>query len=96
MSTTTTARIPEQKRLRTHFRDYALPLLLLLASIVTTTVNGARFMQNFLEGLPPVARETDLWPWPWLLRHPALFFSGFAYSLTLLAILLIHEYGHYA
>jgi membrane-associated protease RseP (regulator of RpoE activity) len=72
-----------------------LPVLLLLASIVTTTVNGARFMHNFLEGLPPVARESDLWPWGWLLRHPALFSTGFAYSLTLLGILLIHEFGHY-
>jgi len=71
-------------------------VLLLLASIVTTTVNGARFMHNFLEGLPPVARESDLWPWTWLLRHPALFATGFAYSLTLLGILLIHEFGHYA
>ena len=86
----------ERPRLRHLFRDYALPLLLLLASIVTTTVNGARFMQNFLEGLPPVAREADLWPWPWLLRHPALFSTGFAYSLTLLSILFVHEYGHYA
>jgi membrane-associated protease RseP (regulator of RpoE activity) len=90
------ARLSERLRLRPLFRDYALPLLLLLASIVTTTVNGARFMQNFLEGLPPVARESDLWPWPWLLRHPALFSTGFAYSLTLLGILLIHEYGHYS
>ncbi len=73
-----------------------MPLLLLLASIVTTTVNGARFMQNFLEGLPPVVRESDLWPWPWLLRNPTLFSTGFAYSLTLLGILLIHEYGHYS
>ena len=73
-----------------------MPLLLLLASIVTTTVNGARFMQNFHDGLPPVARESDLWPWPWFLRHPALFSTGFAYSLTLLSILLVHEYGHYA
>jgi membrane-associated protease RseP (regulator of RpoE activity) len=79
--------------LRLLFRNYALPLLLLLASVVTTTVNGARFMQNFLQGLPPVARESDLWPWPWLIRHPAFFATGF--SLTLLCILLIHEYGHY-
>jgi membrane-associated protease RseP (regulator of RpoE activity) len=78
------------------FREYGLPALLLLASIVTTTVNGAQFMHNFLRGLPPVARESDLWPWGWFLRHPALFFTGFAYSLTLLGILLIHEFGHYA
>ena len=72
-----------------------MPVLLLFASIVTTTVNGARFMHNFLEGLPPIARESDLWPWGWFLRHPALFATGFAYSLTLLGILLIHEFGHY-
>jgi len=82
--------------LRPLFRDYGLPVLLLLASIVTTTVNGARFMQNFLEGLPPVASESDLWPWGWILRHPTLFAAGLAYSLTLLGILLIHEFGHYA
>jgi membrane-associated protease RseP (regulator of RpoE activity) len=52
-------------------------------------------MQNFLEGLPPVARDSDLWPWPWLHEHPGLFSSGFAFSLTLLGILLVHEMGHY-
>jgi membrane-associated protease RseP (regulator of RpoE activity) len=82
--------------LRPLFREYGLPVLLLLASIVTTTVNGARFMHNFLRGLPPVARESDLWPWGWFIHHPALFSAGFAYSLTLLGILLIHEFGHYA
>ena len=70
-------------------------MLLLAASAVTTTANGARFMQNFLEGLPPVARDSDLWPWPWLHEHPGLFSSGFAFSLTLLGILLVHEMGHY-
>jgi membrane-associated protease RseP (regulator of RpoE activity) len=82
--------------LRSLFRDYGLPLLLLLASLVTTTVDGARFMQNFLEGYPPVVREADLWPWPWLWQHPAHFTAGFAYSLTLLGILLLHEFGHYS
>jgi membrane-associated protease RseP (regulator of RpoE activity) len=81
--------------LRSFLREYCLPALLLAASAVTTTANGARFMQNFLEGLPPVARDTDLWPWPWLHNHPGLFASGFAFSLTLLGILLVHEMGHY-
>ncbi len=82
--------------MRSLFREYGLPVLLLAASFVTTTVNGARFMQNFLEGLPPVARDSDIWPWGWLWRHPGLFAAGFAYSLTLLGILLIHEFGHYS
>ncbi len=53
-------------------------------------------MQNFMEGLPPVARESDLWPWVWLFHNPSLFASGYAFSLTLLGILLFHEFGHYS
>jgi membrane-associated protease RseP (regulator of RpoE activity) len=80
---------------RSIFREYCLPALLLAASVVTTTANGARFMQNFSEGLPPVVRDVDLWPWPWLAKHPHLFAGGFAFSFTLLGILLVHEFGHY-
>jgi membrane-associated protease RseP (regulator of RpoE activity) len=87
--------LPREDILRSFLREYCLPVLLLAASAVTTTANGARFMQNFLEGLPPVARDSDLWPWPWLHEHPGLFSSGFAFSLTLLGILLVHEMGHY-
>jgi hypothetical protein len=81
--------------LRSAFREYGLPLLLLGASIVTTTANGARFMQNFVEGLPPVVRDSDLWPWGWLSDHPGMFKTGWAFSAALLGILLIHEFGHY-
>lgn len=81
--------------MRTIFRDYGVPLLLLAVSVVTTTANGARFMQNFLEGLPPVVRESDLWPWAWLSAHPEMFKTGWAFSFALLGILLIHEFGHY-
>ena len=81
--------------MRSIFREYCLPVLLLCASVVTTTANGARFMQNFSEGLPPVVRDIDLWPWSWLANHPHLFVTGFAFSFTLLGILLVHEFGHY-
>jgi membrane-associated protease RseP (regulator of RpoE activity) len=81
--------------LRSLFREYGLPILLLAASLVTTTANGARFAHNFVRGLPPVVRDADLWPWIWLHRHPSFFVTGFAYSLTLLGILLTHEFGHY-
>jgi len=80
---------------RSSLRKYGVPLLLLLASLATTTANGARFMQNFLHGLPPVARDSDLWPWGWLACHPELFKTGWAFSASLLGILLIHEFGHY-
>jgi membrane-associated protease RseP (regulator of RpoE activity) len=81
--------------LHSKFREYFFAVLLLSASLVTTTANGARFMHNFVRGMPPVVRETDLWPWVWLHRHPSLFVTGFPYSFTLLAILLVHEFGHY-
>jgi membrane-associated protease RseP (regulator of RpoE activity) len=81
--------------LRSVFREYGLPALLLAASVTTTTANGARFMQNFSDGMPPVVRDVDLWPWVWLANHPNLFVTGFAFSLTLLGILLVHEFGHY-
>ena len=77
------------------FRAYGLPLVLLGASVVTTTANGARFMQNFIEGMPPVVRESDLWPWAWLADHPELYSTGWAFSFALLSVLLIHEFGHY-
>jgi membrane-associated protease RseP (regulator of RpoE activity) len=80
---------------RSIFREYCLPALLLAASVLTTTANGARFMQNFSEGMPPVVRDVDLWPWAWLADHPQLFVTGFAFSLSLLGILLVHEFGHY-
>jgi membrane-associated protease RseP (regulator of RpoE activity) len=80
---------------RKSFRKYGLPAILLIASVVTTTANGARFMQNFLEGMPPVVRDSDLWPWPWLIDHPELWILGWTFSFALLGILLLHEFGHY-
>jgi membrane-associated protease RseP (regulator of RpoE activity) len=82
-------------RKRRSFKRYAIPLLLLCASVITTTANGARFMENFMEGMPPVVRDGDLWPWAWLVDHPEKWVGGFAFSGALLAILLIHEFGHY-
>jgi len=78
-----------------NFQKFGLPLVLLAASVVTTTADGARFMQNFIEGMPPVVRDSDLWPWGWLADHPELYITGWSFSFTLLGILLIHEFGHY-
>ena len=75
--------------------EYGLPLLLLVVSIVTTTAIGARFMHNFLLGLPAVVDEGDLWPWPWLLANPRRLLLGWPFSSALLGILLTHEFGHY-
>jgi membrane-associated protease RseP (regulator of RpoE activity) len=79
----------------TRWRAFGLPLLLLAVSLITMTAIGARFMQNFHDGLPAVANEGDLWPWPWLLAQPHRFLLGWPFSLSLLSILLTHEFGHY-
>ncbi len=77
------------------WRSFGIPGILLLLSIVTTTAIGARFMQNFHNGLPLVAHEGDMWPWPWLIEHPRRFMLGWPFSTALLFILLAHEFGHY-
>lgn len=77
------------------WREYALPALLLIVSLVTTTAIGARYMQNFLDGLPTIASDADLWPWPWLVANPACFLLGIPFSASLMGILLAHEFGHY-
>ncbi|HEY9127754.1 MAG TPA: site-2 protease family protein, partial [Acidobacteriaceae bacterium] len=80
---------------RRRFLDVGVPLLLLALSTLTTTAIGARFMHNFLLGHPTLASDEDLWPWPWLFQHPDRFRLGWPFSITLLAILLTHEFGHY-
>lgn len=92
---TAEAEAPAPTNARKAFVRYGIPLLLLVGSVITTTANGARFMGNFMEGMPPVVREGDLWPWAWLLDHPQKFAGGFWFSSALLGILLIHEFGHY-
>lgn len=82
-------------QLRSILGKYGIPLLLFVATVLTTTASGARFMRNFLAGSPPIASDADLWPWGWLARHPGLFSTGLPFSASLLAILLIHEFGHY-
>lgn len=81
--------------MRRSFRELGLPVALLAVSVVTTTADGARFMQNFLDGMAPVVRDSDLWPWAWLADHPEAWVLGLAFSFSLLGILLTHEFGHY-
>lgn len=86
---------PQPPKSLSRLKRYGLPFLLLCISVVTTTAIGARYMQNFLDGLPTVVSEGDLWPWPWLLQEPSRFQLGWPFSLTLLTILISHEFGHY-
>lgn len=66
-----------------------LHLLLLLLTLLTTTVMGAA-----LTGIPPAATWQGLRHWDTAVLWPALR-DGAPFSLTLLAILGVHEMGHY-
>lgn len=69
--------------------------LLLALTLVTTTVAGSRLAANFAEGRAAFHLEDDLAYFLTLLQNPAQLTAGLPFSLTLLAILLAHELGHY-
>jgi membrane-associated protease RseP (regulator of RpoE activity) len=84
---------------------YALPVhrvrerywlygLLFAATLLTTTVVGAAMQRDFDHNLPfDLDRTYTLYGWFW--RHPTELLQGLPFALTLLAILLAHEFGHY-
>ena len=87
-------------RLRRFWRSpgrppYWLHVLLLLLTLVTTTTIGARLVENFRENLPAFDMERDLTAIAGMWSHPLELLTGLPFSLTLLAILLAHEFGHY-
>ena len=74
---------------------YWLHAALLAATLVTTSLVGSRMQQNFQANLPAVSVD-ELWDtfvngW----RQPAGLLGGLPFSLTLLTILLAHEFGHF-
>jgi len=72
-----------------------LQTMLLVTTFLTTTAVGARYMYNFELGNAPLTSFTDLFPVPWVWQNPDRIASGLPFSITLLAILLMHEFGHY-
>ena len=81
---------------RTLCSALALASLLLCGGVAGSAVLWALDNANAIDDLhAPVVRESDLWPWGWLARHPEFFKSGWTFSASLLGILLIHEFGHY-
>ncbi len=71
-------------------------LVLLVATMFTTTLVGAHMQYNFSHNLPFFDLERDyLDIFTVGLRSPQLFFGGLPFSLTLLTILMAHELGHY-
>lgn len=77
---------------------YWLHALLLLATIFTTLVVGARMEFNFLHNLPPFVAGDEyvpFFPLGWIWSQPSRLLLGIPFSATLLTILLAHEMGHY-
>jgi membrane-associated protease RseP (regulator of RpoE activity) len=85
--------------------DYALPEprtrnrywlhgLLFAATLLSTTAVGASMQIDFDRNLPfDVERAFNMYFRFW--HNPAMLLQGLPFSLTLLSILLAHEFGHY-
>ena len=79
-------------------RPYWLHILLLLVTLFTTLTIGARLQYNFLHNLPAFSDDSVVLPLfhlRWLLQHPANLVLGIPFSMTLMGILLAHEFGHF-
>ena len=61
----------------------------------STTVIGMRYMYNFRMGLPPLVTDADIFPYKWIFQNMNHFSDGLPFSITLLGILLCHEFGHF-
>jgi membrane-associated protease RseP (regulator of RpoE activity) len=73
---------------------YWLYSLLFVLTVVTATTVGASMQMDFDRNLP-FSIENSFPVYRYLWEHPADFLLGLPFSLTLLLILLAHEFGHY-
>jgi hypothetical protein len=72
-----------------------LHLVLLVLTMFTTTLVGAHMQYNFDHNLPFFDLGRDLLDiFTVGFRSPQLFLGGVPFSLTLLTILMAHEFGH--
>jgi membrane-associated protease RseP (regulator of RpoE activity) len=83
----------EEFRSRPRHR-YWLHALLLLATLISTSVVGAGFAHSFAQNRP-VDYGASLTGYLRILHEPSYLLAGLPFSLTLLTILLAHEFGHY-
>ena len=77
---------------------YWLHILLLLATVFTTLVVGAKMEYDFIHNITPFVHGDEfipLFPVGWALQEPSRLLLGIPFSATLLLILLAHEMGHY-
>ncbi|HXW91526.1 MAG TPA: site-2 protease family protein [Terriglobales bacterium] len=74
---------------------YWLHGLLLVATIFTTLVVGARMEFNFEHNEPAFSLDDDFFPMRWAFAQPSHLLLGVPYACTLMLILVAHELGHY-
>lgn len=74
---------------------YWIHILLFLATLASTTLVGARIQDNFDHNLPFFDFDRDIAALLAWWGQPHLLLKGLPFSLTLLTILLAHEFGHY-
>ena len=72
-----------------------VPFFLFCVTALSTTSVGMRYMYNFKLGLPPLSSDADVLPFDWVFQHFSGIASGLPFSVTLIGILLAHEFGHY-
>jgi membrane-associated protease RseP (regulator of RpoE activity) len=83
---------------RPQSRRWALHIALLFATLLTTTLVGARLQYNFAHNLPMLSDQQDalpLFPIAWVWQQPLRLLGGLPFSLSVMGILLAHEMGHY-
>jgi len=73
---------------------YWLHALLLVATLLSTTVVGAGLARSFAAG-HPFDYQGDLEGYARMWQEPSYLLAGLPFSLTLLTILLAHEFGHF-
>jgi len=73
---------------------YWLHALLLVATLLSTTIVGAGLARSFAQGRP-VDFAGDLGGYVRMWHDPSFLLAGLPFSLTLLTILLAHEFGHF-
>lgn len=91
----TPPRATPRARPQSVFKRIGIPVLLLLISVCSTTAVGMRYMHNFRLGLAPIVSDADILPYSWVWQNLRDAGSGIPFSLTLIGILLAHEFGHY-
>ncbi len=83
------------RRVESSFKRFGIPALLFFVTMFSTTAVGMRYMHNFRVGAPPLATDADILPLEWVIQHLSMLATGLPFSLTLVGILLTHEFGHY-